>query len=721
MITFSRFGRHGNLGNQLFQWASLAAMCKKFGKSLVMPKWKYSEYFVSPPDVGTLGKSTQLVQEKHFHYDIDQWSKLSKSSFGGDIDVLGWLQSEKYWDCDQDFIKKLMTFRADYVNSIRSKYKVFYNKHEIIAISVRRGDYVGNPNYKQLDIGYYLSALLTHFPEYHKKYNLMIFSDDMDYCRLQFSGLKNVTFSNTGAIEQLIAMSQCHHFIIANSTFSWWGAYLGMKPGSKVIRPDGLFAGDMMVTHDAKDFYPESWIEHAQKKIDLEDVTFTIPYKRDHADRQANLELSVQMLDLHFNTNIIVRESSDQVFHRTRLLNEMALESKTPIIVNWDTDVIIPPAQIIESVRRIRDNEVDMIYPYDGRFARVTRDNFNLVKKSMDIGVLAGKTFKGMNPGDRLSVGGAIMFNKEKFISGGMENENFISYGPEDLERLDRFEMMGLRTSRAKGVLYHMDHFIGPDSNSTNPYFKSNEQEYKRIARMNADDLKREVQSWKWVPKYSADYYETIFENAIKSRDEIFKVLIDLGFLKPGMKVLDVGCGIGEFGFEAKEKYAIDYYGVDYRTPREKLLIENHKYAEYDLMSGSEFPWMGKFDLVICTEVLEHIDEKYAESAVQLLTKLSDTILFSAAVPGQGGHHHVNEQWQTYWAAIFAVNGFCGNQSLMISMFWNNENVDVWYRQNLVLYTKYELDSSDTNVMAVVHPVMFENVIKTLKSQNGKA
>lgn len=737
MVTFSRFGKHGNLGNQLFQWASIAGLCRVYGKSFGFPSWKYASSFVSPP-ASFSGKTQKTVTEKSFHFDMDQWQMaFGGSRFGGDqVDILGWLQSEKYWNGDQSWIQNMMKFKPEVIEHAKMNHKALTSTPEVIAISVRRGDYVNNPNYMQLDIGYYLSALLKHFPNYHKRNNIIVFSDDMEYCKLHFAGLRNVSYAKGGAIEQLAAMSLCKHFIIANSTFSWWGAYLGEKPGSKVIRPNGLFAGDMLANNDSKDFYPERWINHETEKIDLSDVTFTIPYKKDHQDREDNLVLSIDMLKKHFNTKIYLFEqggmSSVQmqvdhgimngnmsVFHRTKMLNDMCLHATTPIIVNWDTDVIVPPAQIIESVRRIRDNEVDMVYPYDGRFARVPRDHFGIVKSSMDIGSLAGKIFKGMHPQDRKSVGGALIVRKESFIAAGMENENFISYGPEDIERLYRFEMMGFRVARSKGVLYHMDHFIGEDSGSKHAYFKHNEGELARIQKMNQARLQEEVSKWSWVPKYTEGYYETIFENAIKSRDEIFKTLIDIGILKPGMSVIDVGCGIGEFGHEAADKFAIKYYGVDFKAPKGKLLIPADRYSEYDITSGASFPWNQKFDLVICTEVLEHIDEKFAKNAVSLLASLGDTILFSAAIPDQGGHHHVNEQWQTYWTDLFSIEGFFGYQKVMIDNLWDNENVDVWYKQNLVLYSRHQLPFQ-TEVMALVHPIMFKNVISTLKA-NGKS
>lgn len=145
-------------------------------------------------------------------------------------------------------------------------------------------------------------------------------------------------------------------------------------------------------------------------------------------------------------------------------------------------------------------------------------------------------------------------------------------------------------------------------------------------------------------------------------------------------------------------------------------MIKPEQYAEHDLRSNESFPFTDKFDLVLCCEVAEHLEEQYAERLVKKLVSLGDTILFSAAIPNQGGKGHVNEQWQDYWAELFQKEGF--NPSIVEQIRWNTE-VEVWYRQNIVLYRRHAqwgFMNGVCRIQPFVHPDMYLNVIQSLKS-----
>ena len=501
MISYSNLGRtgHGNLGNQLFQIASCIGIAKHFGTEAAFPNWEYEKYFENPlPKLSKVGKP---VKEQHFHFDFNQ--------FSNDCDITGWLQSEKYFEDCKEEIKKQFTFNKEF----EEKCKMFYYNLDFatpaIAISIRRGDYVNNPNYALLPISYYIGALLKEFPDYHN-YNIIIFSDDMEYCKLHFQCLPNVYYAEGNAIEQLCLMSLCDHFIIANSTFSWWGSWLGEKEHSKVIKPNYHFGYEFGKLNNAKDFYPERWLpfDHKVERVDLTDVTFVIPVAYDHTDRKENLQLAIKNLKAQFDCVVIVGEQGGKhfeglgdiylefdykKFHRTKMLNVMSDLAGTAIVINYDADVIIPPMQIIESVQRIR-NGVDFVYPYDGRFARVPRLHYDTVDSFNDVGMLAGHKFKGTLDGDASSVGGCIAYNKDSFFSAGGENENFISYNPEDLERVERFKKLGYKVERINGILYHIDHYISADSSQQNPDY--NMGEFRKVKKMDKAQLLTYVQTW---------------------------------------------------------------------------------------------------------------------------------------------------------------------------------------------------------------------------------
>ncbi len=186
----------------------------------------------------------------------------------------------------------------------------------------------------------------------------------------------------------------------------------------------------------------------------------------------------------------------------TKMLNEMAKISHTKFIFNWDADVFISPLQIWESVNQLRAG-ADVVYPYGWAFARIPRNIwFEKLRDHEDIGMVGDTIFPGMMQNEVVSLGGAVGFNKQSFIEGGMENENFISYGAEDVERMLRFNTLGYKIERTYGDnMYHINHFVGSNSNRNHPDFANNEEEIKKIAAMTKEELQSYIKTWKWVPK----------------------------------------------------------------------------------------------------------------------------------------------------------------------------------------------------------------------------
>lgn len=521
MITYSKFGSsvRGNLGNSLFQYASVFGLSKKYNQELILPKWKYRYYFNKLINDGN--KYFPKVAESSYHYNENDWLKLKNGSW----DIDGWLQSEKYWEHSKEDIKNLLSWKEQFKQSVLTKFGD-NNLENTIAISVRRGDYVDNPNYNLLPISYYIQGLINHFPDWQQK-RILIFSDDIPYCKIHFECLPNVWFSDRlNDVEQLCLMSLCSGFIIANSTFSWWGAYLAELRDSdvKIVRPNYLFAGKLLEQYGGhKDHYPDRWInfDHKNKKYNLKNVTFTIPVSYDHQDRIQNVSLSTCLLQRVFDTNIVICEQipiggkkhfnfmqqwceykvfENNNFHRTKMLNDMAKEAKTPIVINWDADVNIPDLQIILAAEKIRQNQSDMVYPYDGRFSRVPRNKwFSILEKELDLGIFKNETFKGTNrENEQMSVGGAVMWNREKFIESGLENEHMVSYAPEDVERFERAQKLGYRVERIFGKLYHIDHWCGTNSSTKHKHYKNSQIELEKIRKMTSLELREYVDKWKW-------------------------------------------------------------------------------------------------------------------------------------------------------------------------------------------------------------------------------
>ena len=166
--------------------------------------------------------------------------------------------------------------------------------------------------------------------------------------------------------------------------------------------------------------------------------------------------------------------------------------------------------------------------------------------------------------------------------------------------------------------------------------------------------------------------------------------------------VLDVGCGVGSWLAEWESQGVSDVFGIDGEYVAESALeIAPEKFQSRNLRNP--FSLGRRFDLVQCLEVAEHLDEPYADGFIESLASHADTILFSAAIPGQTGRHHVNEQWPSYWIPKFEKLGFRVFDAIR-PRIWADRQVEVWYRQNLLLFSKTLTFDGAENVPDLVHP-----------------
>jgi SAM-dependent methyltransferase len=177
--------------------------------------------------------------------------------------------------------------------------------------------------------------------------------------------------------------------------------------------------------------------------------------------------------------------------------------------------------------------------------------------------------------------------------------------------------------------------------------------------------------------------------------------------------VVDVGCGPGTWLAAWREQGVTDIHGVEgswldvstLQIPRENLQVAD---LEQPLEIGRSF------DLAMSLEVAEHLSEQAAPNYVDVLTGLAPVILFSAAIPFQGGTRHVNEQWPEYWEKLFSARGFVPVDCLR-TRIWQNQKIAWYYRQNLLLYVKEselgrhpalaeERARGPEHALALVHP-----------------
>ncbi|MDR1246030.1 MAG: class I SAM-dependent methyltransferase [Clostridiales Family XIII bacterium] len=220
---------------------------------------------------------------------------------------------------------------------------------------------------------------------------------------------------------------------------------------------------------------------------------------------------------------------------------------------------------------------------------------------------------------------------------------------------------------------------------------------------------------WDWYAEkhkpnnpYDAAFYEKNLITQTASADELLKVI--LSFVRP-QSVIDIGCGIGLIARKFKEYGVKDVYGVDGEyVDRDRLQLDSEYFIAHDLTTP--FKSDKRYDLAVSFEVAEHLDEIYALQFVETLCNLSDIVAFSAAVPGQGGDNHVNEQVQSYWAQLFTKQGYTAVDCIR-PFIWNNTKIDIYYRQNLFFYVN---DKTCGNIFAeyaqqpiydVIHPELF--------------
>ncbi|MFN7926407.1 MAG: class I SAM-dependent methyltransferase [Blastocatellia bacterium] len=213
---------------------------------------------------------------------------------------------------------------------------------------------------------------------------------------------------------------------------------------------------------------------------------------------------------------------------------------------------------------------------------------------------------------------------------------------------------------------------------------------------------------------YDEQFYRSITDSARASAREVLPIV--QSWLRP-QSVADVGCGIGTWLSVWRELGVNDVLGVDGEyVERARLEIPSEQFQAFDLQQPLRLN--RNFDLVMSLEVAEHLPPSRAESFVTSLTQLGSVILFSAAIPHQGGTHHVNEQWPEYWVRLFEARGFAPLDALR-ARCWNNERVEWYYAQNLLLFVQEErlaelppLPIKEPAVpLALVHPRKYQEVI----------
>ncbi len=253
--------------------------------------------------------------------------------------------------------------------------------------------------------------------------------------------------------------------------------------------------------------------------LDLSDLTFCIPVRIDSAERKRNLMTVLRfysaITDARFivleagfkplaseageirNTEYVFIEDNNRIFHRTRYINKMLGTCRTPFAAVWDTDAVIPVRQISEALNILKEGDCIMAYPYGGTFLMVSDYFSHKFSETVDIRILTEYAQHSSVVASYHSVGGAFVVDIERYRAIGAENERFTGWGPEDVERYRRLEILGKRPTRTQGSLFHMNHPRGLNSGDNDTAtMTSTKSELFKVCAMEKDQLMEYISTW---------------------------------------------------------------------------------------------------------------------------------------------------------------------------------------------------------------------------------
>lgn len=222
------------------------------------------------------------------------------------------------------------------------------------------------------------------------------------------------------------------------------------------------------------------------------------------------------------------------------------------------------------------------------------------------------------------------------------------------------------------------------------------------------------------MARYKDSFFADRHARTVYAANTVLGVVLPV--LPPVQAAVDIGCGVGTWLSVARGLGAADIAGVDGPwVDTRNLAIPRECFTHHDL--GSDLDLGRRFDLAISLEVAEHLPASRAEGFVAWLTRLSDFVLFSAAIPLQGGRNHVNEQWPDYWADLFARQGY-RPADFVRRQIWNDPRIATWYRQNLLVFVRRErwpeLALAETpGPLAVVHPEVYLQKLERAATFSG--
>jgi hypothetical protein len=211
---------------------------------------------------------------------------------------------------------------------------------------------------------------------------------------------------------------------------------------------------------------------------------------------------------------------------------------------------------------------------------------------------------------------------------------------------------------------------------------------------------------------YDGAFYQSQVDGSARSASVVIPIVLSLF---KAVSIVDVGCGTGCWAGTFSTHGISDYVGIDGDYVDQSVLrIPPDRFHSADLRQPLKLG--RRFDLACCLEVAEHLPLARAEGLVADLAALADVVLFSAAIPHQGGMDHINEQPQSYWAGLFARQGFVALDCIRPRIH-GNPDVEWWYQQNILMFCRPEkcpascVAISDAFRLDRIHPQMVQNAV----------
>lgn len=251
-------------------------------------------------------------------------------------------------------------------------------------------------------------------------------------------------------------------------------------------------------------------------------LTILMTLRVDSAERLRNFEACVSFLLRTTDVRIIVTEADSSpmgnifknekrveyhfiedlnpIFHRTRYMNKMLRKCPTTFAALWDIDAIGDPMALATCIEALSSLDAVMAYPYNGRFWSVTDFFSEAFARNLELRILKELPQPRYLMAGYHSVGGAFVVNVARYRSLGWENANFNGWGPEDMERYRRLEILGHRPLRIDADLYHLSHPRGINSCSSDPSLaRSTKEEFLKVCAMTPERLREYLNTWAWT------------------------------------------------------------------------------------------------------------------------------------------------------------------------------------------------------------------------------